>query len=156
MSAPTNQVVTPPQNNVVQQPPLTTQPAPIVVQRPVDSPKEAVPPPAPKPATLADISPIVEAYSRAIESKSIDAVRRVYPGVPGSQQRNWETFFQRARNINVTFRIEDFQGSISSAEATLAGTYAYTDSDDKAHRDPVSVVASFQREGNGWRLVSVR
>jgi hypothetical protein len=148
--------VTPPQNNVVQQPPLTTQPAPIVVQRPVDSPKEAVPPPAPKPATLADISPIVEAYSRAIESKSIDAVRRVYPGVPGSQQRNWETFFQRARNINVTFRIEDFQGSISSAEATLAGTYAYTDSDDKAHRDPVSVVASFQREGNGWRLVSVR
>ena len=156
VSAPTNQVVTPPQNNVAQQPAVTTQPPPIVVQRAVDTPKEAAPPPAPKPATQADISPIVEAYSRAIEAKSIEAVRRVYPGLGASQQRNWETFFQRARNINVSFRIEDFQGSTSSAEATLAGTYAYTDSDDKTHRDPVSVVATFQREGNGWRLISIR
>src|SRR5437868_10504587 len=64
VSAPTNQVV--PQNNVPQQPVVTSQPPPVVV-RPVDTPKEVAPPPAPKPATLADLAPIVESYSRAIE-----------------------------------------------------------------------------------------
>ena len=62
----------------------------------------------------------------------------------------------RARNVNVTFRIEDFQSSTSSAEARLVGTYEYTNSDGKGDTQPVIVSASFQREGNNWRLVAIR
>jgi hypothetical protein len=154
VSAPTNQVV--PQTNVPQQPVVIPQPPPAVAQRPVDTPKEVAPPPAPKPATLADIAPIVESYSRAIESGQIANVRRVYPGITSFQQRSWETFFSRARNINVRFRIEDLQSSTSSADARLVGTYEYTNSDGKADTQPVSVSASFQRDGNSWRLVAIR
>jgi len=154
VSAPTNQAA--PQNNVPQQPIVTSQPPPVVVQRPVDTPKEVAPPPAPKPATLADLAPIVESYSRAIESGQIGNVRRVYPGITSFQQRNWETFFSRARNINVRFRIEDLQSSTSSAEARLVGTYEYTNSDGKGDTQPVTGSASFQREGNNWRLVAIR
>ncbi len=154
VSAPTNQVA--PQNNVPQQPVVTSQPPPVVVQRPVDTPKEVAPPPAPKPATLADLAPIIESYSRAIESGQIGNVRRVYPGITSFQQRNLETFFSRARNINVRFRIEDLQSSTSSAEARLVGTYEYTNSDGKGDTQPVTVSASFQREGNGWRLTAIR
>ncbi len=153
VSAPTNQVA--PQN-IVPQPIVTSQTPPTVVQRPVDTPKEVAPPPAPKPATLADIGPIVESYSRAIESGQIANVRRIYPGITSFQQRNLETFFSRARNINVRFRIEDLQSSTSSADARLVGTYEYTNSDGKGDTQPVSVAASFQRDGNSWRLVAIR
>src|SRR5205085_7937658 len=111
----------PTQNSVAQQQ-VVSQPPPIVVQHPVQTPVQEAPPPAaappplPKPATIADIAPIVAAYARAIESGEIGAVRRVYPGITAFQQRNWETFFKLARNINVTLRIEDFQGSTSSAD----------------------------------------
>jgi len=154
VSAPTNQVA--PQNNVPQQPVVISQPPPTVAQRAVDTPKEVAPPPAPKPATLADLAPIIESYSRAIESGQIANVRRVYPGITSFQQRNLETFFSRARNINVRFRIEDLQSSTSSADARLVGTYEYTNSDGKGDTQPVSVAASFQRDGNSWRLVAIR
>jgi serine/threonine protein kinase len=147
----------PAQSVPVQQQVVTTSPPPIVVQRPVDTPKEVAPPPAPKPATLADISSIVQDYSRAIESRDIGRVRRVYPGITSFQQRSLETFFQRARNINVSFRIEDFQGSTSSAEARLVGAYDYVSSDDdKPGHAPVTVSATFQRDGNVWRLSAIR
>ena len=158
-------VVSPPatnlltQSNVPQQQVVTSPPpAPIVVQRPVETPKETAPPPAPapKPATTADIAPVVESFARAIESGDINSVRRVYPGITSFQQRGFETFFQRAKNINATFRIESFDGTTSSADARLVGRYDFTNSDGKADSQPVSFAVSFQRDGNAWRLVSMR
>jgi len=137
---------------------VTSQPPPIVVQRPVDTPKEAAPPPAPapKPATAADVAPIVESYARAIEQRDIAAMRRINPGLTAAQQRNFETFFQRARDINVTFKVDNVEGSASTADARVIGTYAYTDTQGNPVRQPVSLAATLQREGNAWRLVAIR
>ena len=135
-----------------------TQPPPVVVQRQAQAPAQEVPPPAPapKPATAADIAPIVEAYARAIESRDINAMRRINPGLTPAQQRNFETFFQRARDINVTFKVDNVEGSTSSADARVVGTYAYTDSQGNAVRQPVSLAATLQRDGNAWRLIAIR
>jgi hypothetical protein len=140
----TQQLVTPPQ----QQP---------VVQKAIESPKESPAPPAPKAATTSDLGPVVEAYARALESKDINAVRRIYPGISGVQQRNLVAFFQIAKDLNVTFRIEDLSSTTTSAEATLAGRYDYVNSstNDEKHV-PVSFAASFQRDGNVWRLSALR
>ena len=155
MSAPVNQP--PAQNNPVQQPVVTSPPpAPVVVQRVVDTPKETAPAPAPKAATPSDIQPLVSAFARAIESGSINNVRAVYPGITGFQQRGFETFFQRARNINVSFRIENFDGTPSSADARLVGSYEFINSDDKPDRRPVTFEVTFQRDGNAWRMASMR
>ena len=156
VSAPTNQLTTP--NNVVQQPVSVPPPAPVVVQRPVDTPKEATPtpPPAPKPATVADISPIVQDFARAIESRQIGSLRRVYPGITTFQQRNFETFFQLAQKIDVTFRIENFEGTTSSADARLVGRYDFTNSDGRQDTKPAIFQVTFQRDGNSWRMVSMR
>jgi hypothetical protein len=138
---------------------VVSQPPPIVVQRPVQTPVDApapAPPPAPKPATIADISPIVAAYARAIESKDINEVRRIYPGISAVQQRNLEAFWQQARNINVRFRLENLDASTSSADARLVGSYEYLDPRNETKRDPVSFAATFQRDGNVWRLASIR
>src|SRR5438445_2817911 len=151
--APTNQIPT-----AVTQQQVVTQPPPVVVQRQAQAPAQEVPPPAPapKPATAADIAPIVEAYARAIDARDINAMRRINPGLTPAQQRNFETFFQRARDINVTFKVDNVEGSTSSADARVVGTYAYTDSQGNAVRQPVSLAATLQRDGNAWRLIAIR
>lgn len=127
------------------------------MQKAIESPKESPAPPAPKAATTSDLGPVVEAYARALESKDINAVRRIYPGISGVQQRNLVAFFQIAKDLNVTFRIEDLSSTTTSAEATLAGRYDYVNSstNDEKHV-PVSFAASFQRDGNVWRLSALR
>jgi len=144
----------PVQNPVQQQ--LTTSPP--VIQHPVDTkPQETAPPPAPPtPATRDDIAPIVEAYARAIESRDIGAIRRVYPGMTSTQQQRWETFFQSARSINVTLRIASFDSSPTGAEARLAGSYEFVSADGRTERQPDTITAAFRKEGGSWRLVAVR
>ena len=157
-------VVTPPvtqaalQNAQTQQPAVTTQAPAITPQKPPPSPpQEAAPAPAaPGPPTAADIAPTVEAYARAIESRDIAAIRRVYPGLTSDQQRGFEQFFQSARNINVTFRVANVDGAVSSAEARLVGTYEYVSSAGRTERQPVSFAATLRHDSSGWRLISVR
>ena len=105
---------------------------------------------------MSDLAPIVADYARALESKDMSAVRRIYPGINSSQQRDLQAFFQVARNLNVTFRIEDLDSTPTSAEATLAGRYDYVNANTSEDKHvPVSLTASFRRDGNAWRLVGV-
>ena len=145
---------TPAQNPVVQQQVTTSPP---VTQHPAETkPQEAAPPPAPpSPATRDDIAPLVEAYARAIESRDIGAIRRVYPGLTSTQQQRWEAFFQSARSINVTLRIASFDSSPTGAEARLAGNYEFVSADGRTERQPDTITASFRKEGGVWRLVAV-
>ena len=155
-NTPSNTVTQVPAQSALVQQPVVTTPQQVIVQKPAETPKETPPPPpAPKPATAGDLSPVVEAYARAIESKDMAAVRRIYPNITSSQARGLLDFFQRAKNLNVTFRIEDLSSTTTTAEATLAGRYEYVTSDNESKRDNVSVAASFQRDGNVWRLPAI-
>jgi serine/threonine-protein kinase len=155
-NVPTNTVnQTPAQSAPLQQPAVTTTPQQqLVVQKPVEKETPPAPPP-PKPATTSDLTPVVDAYARAIETRDMAAVRRINPNISASQARGLLDFFQRAKTINVTFRIEDLSSTTTSAEATLAGRYDYVTLENDAKHENVSVAASFQREGNAWRLVSI-
>jgi hypothetical protein len=121
------------------------------VSAPVESP-----PAAPATATASDVAPVLEAYARAIESRDVSAIRRVYPGLTADQQRGFEQFFESARKLNVTFRIASVEGTASTAEARVSGSYAYESSSGRAERQPVSFLATLRRDGGGWRLVSLR
>ena len=162
-SSPVTQAVTQPR-------PAVTLPAPPIVSTPVrDTPQRAVivppPPSAPvrtpdpepvRPAPREEITSVVAAYARAIESRDIGAVRRAYPGLTSDQARGFEQFFQSARSINVTFRVNDLDVNGNSADARLVGTYQYVSSEGKAERQPVSFNASLRNDGGSWRLVAVR
>ena len=114
------------------------------------------PTPEPRPAPREEIAATVAAYARAIESRDLGAVRRVYPGLTSDQARGFEQFFQAARSINVTFRVTDVETNGNNADARLVGTYQYTSSDGKAQTQPVSFSASLRYDGSSWRLSSVR
>ena len=114
------------------------------------------PPPAPAPPTAADVAPVFEAYARAIESRDVSAIRRVYPGLTPEQQRGFEQFFESARRINVTFRVTSVDGSPSTADVRVTGRYEYENSAGRSERTPVSFAAAVRKDGSAWRLVSVR
>ena len=152
--------------------PVVTLPAPAVVSTPIrDTPQRVVivpppPPPSPpvrtpdpepvRPAPREEIAGVVAAYARAIESRDIGAVRRAYPGITSDQARGFEQFFQSARSINVTFRVNDLEVSGNSADARLVGTYQYVSGEGKSERQPVSFSASLRNDSGSWRLVAVR
>ncbi len=158
LSAPAPIIQAPVQNPVVQ-PPVAAlqQPAAQAPRQVLAQTEEApAPAPAPRPPTTADIAPIIQAYARAIESKDVGAIRRVYPDLTSGQARGFEQFFRSAQNINVTFRVTNVEGSASSAEARLVGSYDYVNSAGQAQHQPVSFAAALRNSGSGWRLVSVR
>ena len=97
-----------------------------------------------------------ESYARAIESRDVSAIRRVYPGLTSEQQRGFEQFFESARRINVTFRVASVEGTAAAADVRVTGQYEYESSSGRAERQGVSFAATLRREGGAWRLVSLR
>jgi serine/threonine-protein kinase len=148
--------IDPPVTNAVRQDAVPSQPQVVTTAPVVTPPKQETAPAVPAAATAADIAPVVEAYARAIESRDIGAIRRVNPGLTSDQQRNFEAFFQNARNVNVTFRITNLESTGASADARLVGSFDYVNTENREQRLPVSLAATFRHEGSAWRLVSVR
>jgi serine/threonine protein kinase len=156
VATPTTSTVIPPPAVATRQETVQSPPPPVVSAPVVQAPKQEAPAPTPASPTVADIGPTVQAYARAIESRDIGAIRRVYPGLTSGQQQGFEQFFQAARSINVTFRVTNVEFSGASADARLVGAYEYVTTAGKAERQPVSFAATLRRESNGWRLMSVR
>jgi serine/threonine-protein kinase len=147
-----------PVTSAPRQDPLPSPPPTVVVAKPAPQPppQESTPPVA-APPTAADIAPAVEAFARAIESKDIGAIRRVYPGLTADQQRRFEQFFEGARTINASFRVANISSSsASAAEAQLSGVYEFVTVAGKTERQPVSFAVSLRQEGRTWRLTSLR
>ena len=97
-----------------------------------------------------------EAYARAIESRDVSAILRVYPGLTSDQQRGFEQFFESARKINVTFRVASVEGTPSTADVRVTGRYEYESSAGRVERTPVAFTAGLKKDGSAWRLVTVR
>jgi serine/threonine-protein kinase len=151
--------VDPPVTTVTpRQDPLPSPPPAVVVAKPAAQPppQESTPPVAALP-TAADVAPAVEAFARAIESKDIGAIRRVYPGLTSDQQRRFEQFFDGARSINASFRIANLSASSpSTAEAHLVGVYDFVTVGGKPGHEPVTFAVTLRQEGRTWRLTSMR
>jgi hypothetical protein len=123
---------------------------------------QAPPPPAPVAAVVPEdsravIEAIVDEYARAIASRDVAAVRRVYPGLTAAQQRAWEQFFQSTEQIQADLSIAAMEQTGSTAEVSVAGNFDYLlRGSHRRENRPVFFRASFRREASGWKLVTVR
>ena len=117
-------------------------------------------PPAPAPESREDIaaqvSAVIAAYARALESRDIDELRRVYPTMSASQRSAFQDFFRSTRSLRATLSVGALQIDGPSAEAQLTGFFDYMTSAGVAEQRPVSFRASLHRDGNVWKLVAVR
>ena len=135
---------------------VISSPPPVVIAPVVAPPKQEAPPPTPAAPSTAGIASTVEAYARAIESRDIGTLRRVYPGLTSEQQRNFEQFFKIARSINVTLRLANVESSGSSADGRVEGNYEFVTNEGRTERQSVAWTVTFRHDGNAWRLLSAR
>jgi serine/threonine protein kinase len=158
---------------ITEPPAIESVPAPVVAAPPPVAPPPAVaettpaPPPTPKLATPTpapkavdprpEIRSVVAEYAGAIESKSLDGLRRLYPAMTGVQQRGWEQFFQLVRDVQARLSVGQLDVSSDTAGAQITGTYTYLNtSTGRTESQPVSFHASFANEGGRWRISQVR
>ena len=106
-----------------------------------------------------DIEKVIASYAAALESRDIEQVRRVYPGLTAAQQGSWQTFFDRVRNLKASLSVASLSvtGGGASADATVSGVYEYDNaSTGRGERRPVTFRATLQRDASGWRITVIR
>jgi eukaryotic-like serine/threonine-protein kinase len=138
---------------------VATPPAPVPTPPPAAAAAEK--PAAPVAATPADPRPDIErviaAYVRAIESGSVDEIRRAYPGITAAQQQQWDGFFRSVRNFKARLTLDQLAVTGASAEAHISAAYTYESrSSGQADRQSLVLQATLTRDANGWRLSSIR
>jgi tRNA A-37 threonylcarbamoyl transferase component Bud32 len=117
------------------------------------APPAAAPPPDPRP----EIRGVLAAYASAIESQSLDNIRRVYPGMTAAQQRGWEQFFQMVRDVKAQLSIASLDVANGTAEAQMTATYTYLNSSTRqTEQQATAFHITLRREAAGWRISQVR
>ncbi|HXG97910.1 MAG TPA: protein kinase [Gemmatimonadales bacterium] len=140
-----------PVTNVTPPPPPPPPPPPTLV----------TPPPAtnPPPAVAENPRPLIDAaiqgYARALESRDVQQVRRVYPGLTPQQAQVWRDFFGMVSDLKVDLAIKQLQITGEVAEAQVEGLSQYTQN-RRPQRQPMSFHATLDRTSGTWRIGSIR
>jgi eukaryotic-like serine/threonine-protein kinase len=144
---------------VVSPPPApAANPAPIPDVRPSGSGTAATPPTSANTNAnaAADIGAVIDAYARAIESRSMDELRRVYPAITSDQARAFADFFSSTRTLRATLAVKSLHVDGSNATASVAGVYEITTTNGRTQQQSVTFQTDLRRDGSAWKLTAVR
>lgn len=126
-------------------------------RRPPD-PVDAVPLAAEAPATPVEARVAAEVavarYVSAIESGSLDALRRAHPGLSAEQDAAWRRVFEDGEGFEAVLRIAEFAVDGAQARARVTGSCQYYDLRLRRFVDaPVEFVLYLDHDGTAWRPV---
>ena len=128
--------------------------APPAAVQPVPPPVATTPPAAPENARPL-IDAAIQSYARALESRDVQQVRRVYPGLTPEQAQVWRDFFSMVSDLKVDLQIKQLQITGDVAEAQVEGLSQYTQN-RRPQRQPMSFHATLDRASGPWRIGSIR
>jgi len=112
------------------------------------------PPPAPEnPRPL--IEAAIQSYGRALESRDVQQVRSVYPGLSPQQAQVWRDFFGMVSDLKVDLAISQLQITGDVAEAQVEGFSQFMQN-RRAQRQPMTIHATLERVSGTWRIASIR
>ena len=115
------------------------------------------PPPAPSAANAgAEIGAVIEAYARAIESRDMTELRRVYAAITNDQASAFSDFFKSTRDLQAKLAVKSLQVDGGRATARVAGTYEFTTSSGRTQQQAVTFEADLRHDSGIWKLVAVR
>jgi eukaryotic-like serine/threonine-protein kinase len=144
-------------------PPPAPAPAPAPSQAPAASPPAASPPPrAPAASERRSVDPqeavrrALQQYSAALEARSLPALKQVWPGLGGAQERAIKTEFDNARRISVT--LESPRIDVAGDTATVVATRHYSLATVDGHELRSDARSTFQLRAaeGGWVIESIR
>ena len=147
-------VSTPPVTEPTVTAPVTSAPANVSSSASASAPASA--PAVEARSAQADLREIIARYARAISSRDIGAVRSAYPGITRDQQQGFERFFSSTKSLTASLLIGGLDVRDRSAEGRVTGTYEFIGGSGRKEVQMVSFRAQFERDGETWRLTSVR
>src|SRR6202165_2686575 len=119
----------------------------------------AAPPPAARPPAdpRREIERVIADYAQALESRDLDQVRRVYPGLTAAQQQGWKDFFESVRGLKARLAVTALTIAGDTADVSVGGAYEYENvTTGRSERRPVTFRAILVADAAGWRLRVVR
>jgi eukaryotic-like serine/threonine-protein kinase len=144
--APVTTLQTPPPAAAAPSKPIPSSPTQVV----------AAPPPVSSAANAsAEIGNVIDAYARAIESRDMAELRRVYGTITSDQASAFSEFFKSTRELRAALAIKSLQVDGSRATARVAGTYEFTTSAGR-QQQTVAFEADLRHDTGAWKLVAVR
>jgi predicted Ser/Thr protein kinase len=117
-------IMAPERTPVMAPQPAAPQPAPAETARkaaPAPAPVAPAPPPDPRPL----IEALVTSYGHAIETRNVNEIRHLYPGLTDQQQRAWEQLFSNVKDLAVRLSITTLYAHGATADLVVSGTYTF-------------------------------
>ena len=141
--APTTGLPLPPVTLPAAPPPAATQPTP-----PADT--------SPQPPPTSGINEVLDRYKAALESRSLESLRRLWPSLGGAQESAIRQEFQNASRIDV--EIVNPQISISGNTATVSfiRRYQLQTVDRQRQRAETRTTMNLHRNGSTWIIDQIR
>jgi hypothetical protein len=147
-------------------------PAPPTTSAPPPEPAPAAPPPSIPPAVRTPSSStvpvdnakaldegvreLIRRYEQALEARSIDALKRLWPSLQGAQEQAIREEFMHARRIDVEISNIDIGGSGNTATASFLRRYQLSTVDNQRLLTNSRTTLNARRNGGDWVIERVQ
>jgi serine/threonine-protein kinase len=111
--------------------------------------------PAPDPARdRQQIEAALQAYARAVESRDLDELRRVYPGLTRQQADAWRGFFDSVNDLSFTLTTTSVETDGDTATTAVDALQEFRT--NRQERRSFTFRATLERTANGWRITRIQ
>ncbi len=102
------------------------------------------------------IAEVLDRYARALESRTMARLKRVWPTLSGAHERAIEEEFRNSRSISVTLSEPRIELSGNRASVTVQRSYRLETRDGQRPQTDTLTVLALRREGEAWVIEDVR
>ena len=103
-----------------------------------------------------EVKELVRRYEQALESRSIDALKRIWPSLQGAQETAVRQEFMHSRRIDVDIENVDVSVSGATAIVTFIRRYQLTTVDGQRPLTNSRTTMNARRAGSEWQIERVR
>jgi serine/threonine protein kinase len=154
-AAPTAEIPSPP----ITPAPATGLPLPPPVAPPSAPPAPATKPPAetpPPPSPTAGINELLDRYKRALESRNLESIKRLWPGIDRAQESAIRYEFQNTKSIEVEIVNPQITVTGTSATVQFIRRYRLHTVDGQRPETETRTTMSLHRNGTAWTIDQIR
>ncbi|MBD3403780.1 protein kinase [candidate division GN15 bacterium] len=94
----------------------------------------------------------IEQLRAAYEAGDINAIKQLYPDIPGDEESGWKQFFSGVRDLEVTMDVEQLTTAAASADATVGVRMQFSDRQGKKDQS-FRWLIQFEDRGSDWVVV---
>jgi hypothetical protein len=126
-----------------------------VQTQPPAQPAPTPAPAAPSPESL--IQDVLARYESALEARSLDALKRIWPSLGGNQQSSIRAEFEQARSIEVDIVNPQTFVSGTSATVTFVRHYEFQPKNGPPQRaDTLATMTLRRTDAGGWVIEQIQ